>query len=244
MTVDIAILIGDCHLPYHDAEAVKLAFKVARLVQPKWLGQVGDMLDGYHLSRFDHDPNRKNATLAVEAAYGREFITKMRDRAEHIFVNEGNHEERLRRKLAQVPELHSTHPTMRELLELDPLEWIPYREIYTIGKLKVTHDLGPCGVNAIRQTLESAGHNIAFGHTHTGGVLYDGTVSGDRHVALNVGWLGNGSRADYATPRQRARWQHGLGFVEVERSTGNVSCHFLPFLGGTCNVPGVGRVSL
>lgn len=244
MTVDIAVLLGDVHLPYHDVDAVKLALKVAEASKPRWLGQGGDMLDGYHLSRFDHAPERKNATLSVEAKYGRALIREMRALAEIIFVNEGNHEERLRRKLAQVPELHSTHPSMRELLELEPDEWIPYRENYTIGKLKVTHDLGPCGVNAIRQTLEAAGHNIAFGHTHTGGVLYDGTVSGDRHVALNLGHLCNPDRADYATPRQRARWQHGVGYVEVERHSGNVWCHFLPFINGACNVPGVGRVSL
>lgn len=244
MTVDIALLLGDVHLPYHDADAVKLAFKVAELVKPRWFGQGGDLLDGYHLSRFDHDPDRRNATLSVEAKYGRAFIRHMRDLGDIIFVCEGNHEERLRRKLAQVPELHSTHPSMRQLLELETDEWIPYRENYTIGKLKVTHDLGPCGVNAIRQTLEAAGHNVAFGHTHTLGTLYDGTVSGDRHVALNIGHLCNPDRADYATPRQRARWQTGLGFVEVERETGHVWCHALPFIGNACTVPGYGRVSL
>lgn len=244
MTVDIAIALGDVHLPFHDADAVYLALKVMEVVRPRWGVQVGDMLDGYQLSRFDHDPDKKHVTLAVEARYGRGLIEKMRERSEQIYILEGNHEERLRRVLARVPELHSTHKSMRELLELERSEWVPYRQLLKIGKCKFVHDLGPAGVNALRQTLEAAGHNVVFGHTHQGGVLYDGNMAGDRHVALNCGWLGNPDHADYATPRSRARWQHGVGYIEIERETGECSCHFLPFVNGRCNVPGVGFISL
>lgn len=240
---DEVVVFGDVHLPFHDLNAVRLALKVASVVKPKYCVQVGDMLDGYHLSRFDHDPNMKHVTLAEEARYGREFIAAVRKRCEQAFFLEGNHEARLHKSLAKAPELHSTHPTMRELLGLKVKEWVPYRERLTLGKCNFVHDEGPCGVNALRQTIEAARKNLVFGHTHTLGTLYDG-VENERHGALNVGWLGNPKHATYATRRQRDRWQHGIGYVQIERGTGNCFLHALPFVNGQCVVPNHGVVAL
>jgi predicted phosphodiesterase len=236
------IAIGDVHLPFHDADAVALTLKVLDRVKPDQTVQIGDMLDGYHLSRFDHDPDLKQVTLREEARYGRAFIRAVEARTDESVWLEGNHEERLRRKLAQVPELHSTHPTMRELLELD--RYIPYQELYRVGNCYFVHDFGPAGVNAIRQTLEAARMNIVFGHTHQLGSVYDGDGRGSRHTGLNVGYLANPDRATYADPRARARWQHGLGYIEVDLVNHECWCFPVPFVNNACNIPGYGRISL
>lgn len=236
------IALGDVHVPFHNWDAVQLAFKVMDRVQPDITVQVGDMLDGYHLSRFDHDPDLKHVTLAEEAKYGRQFIRNVQRRTAVAKFLEGNHEERLRRVLAKVPELHSTHPSMRELLELD--DYVPYRSEYVVGKCHFVHDLGPAGVNALRQTVEAAGYNVVFGHTHQLGAVYDGNLSGDRHVGLNVGYLANPDKATYAPPRARARWQHGLGYIEIDERTGECWCYPVPFVNGAANIPGYGRIAL
>lgn len=239
------ITLGDVHLPFHDADAINLALAVIDRVQPDEVVQVGDMLDCYQLSRFDHDPALKHVTLNEEARYGRAFIRAVKARTDKTKWLGGNHEYRLHKALTRAPELYSTHPSIRELLQLTPEEYVPYEKHYVVGKMRFVHDLGPSGVNAIRQTLEAAGHNITFGHTHQLGVLYDGSCQDSRHAALNVGWLGNPEWATYAKPRARARWQHGLGYIEIDlRRDGECWVNAVPFVNGGCNIPGYGRVSL
>jgi predicted phosphodiesterase len=237
------LVAGDVHLPYHSADGVALFLKVARFVRPTQIVSIGDLIDGYHLSTFDKDPVGK-ADLATEVRYAKEFIWRCKDVCKSFHITEGNHEERLKRVLKRVPELHSTHPSLRHLIGLRLDEWTEYGEVYSPDGCKVSfaHDLGKMGVSATRDTQREFGGNIVFGHTHRAETLYTGNVRHEHHVAMNVGHMCNPARATYASLTARAKWREGCGLVEVD-SRGNGYCSFLPFINGSTVVQG-SQVSL
>lgn len=233
------LAIGDVHLPYYDQASIDLLFKVMDYYRPDVTVQVGDMLDGYLLSRFPKEQGKRIATLAEEARYGRAFIRELRRRTtEHVHFTEGNHEERLLRKLDEVPELFSTHPSIQEMLQLGDDEYTPYRETWKLGKAVFCHDLGYSGMSATRQHAEALETNVFFGHLHRMEVVYSGNLVGKKRVATCCGWLGNPDRATYATAPVRSRWMHGCVVIDIDDVTGVVYSTPVPFVLGTAQVHG------
>jgi len=76
------------------------------------------------------------------------------------------------------------------------------------------------------------------GNTHRLGVVYGGTVRGERHVACSVGWLGDFNAIDYRNQAMaRREWQHGFGFVNYQ-SNGVGWVTAVPIINGECVIDG------
>lgn len=224
------LVLGDIHFPWPHKPALAAVRRLITALKPHRIVQVGDLLDLYGISRFSKDPSR-GLTLKAEAALGRDFIAEMMDSCRDYRQLSGNHEYRLLKALWDVPELASTHPSMRELLGVPEASWTPYMTHLTLGRVTYMHDLGYSGVNALRATLRDFGGNVVFGHTHRAGTLYDGNARGERFVGMNVGFLGDGAAMDYLPEAKKVSWQLAVGLVD-ESHRGNVAMTVAPFVDG------------
>ena len=210
-------------------------------MQPDELVIIGDFADFYAVSSHDKSPSRRE-TMKDEVDGCNDLldiIDGMGFAKKHYVM--GNHEYRLDRYIAkQAPELYGLAPMTEGMLRLKERGFgvTQYREEYSIGKIDITHDVGPCGSTAMQRSLSTYGHNLVIGHTHRLGVAYQGTKRGGTMVCMNVGWLGDFDSIDY---RQKSLatndWQHGFGYVDFD-SEGNGWCVPVPIIDGTCKIQG------
>jgi predicted phosphodiesterase len=234
------LVCPDAHHPFVDQLAWRTFLAAAREWRPDVLVIIGDFIDCYSVSSHTKDPARK-VHFSDELAAANAALDEIDAlRIPRVIFTEGNHETRLSRAVAdRAPEFHGL-VDMRDLLRVAArgYEWVPYKQWVRVGKIAFTHDVERAGVNAARQSLVDFGGNLVFGHTHRGGVVYQGTVDGDQHVCLNVGWLGDYDSIDYKhQARARRDWQHGFGVVILDE-TGCGWCEFVPILSGRCIVGG------
>lgn len=222
MTADVftVVVIPDVHTPYHHRGAWTTVLDYVARGRPGAVVQLGDFQSLDSVSAHDHDP-KKVLSLSDEVAGARAALDEL-DLAcrrggvarGNRWMLEGNHETRLDRyALRLAPELRP-FVDWREMLQLDRRGWraVPYKHSLRLGELAFTHDVGRSGVNAARQSLLDVGHNVAFGHTHRVQVVYQGQVTGKRHVGATLGWLGDPEAIDYRhRDLVRRDWQHGFG---------------------------------
>lgn len=231
-------VMPDVHVPYHDPEAYALAVHAARELKPDVLVIIGDYVDCYAVSQFAKIPERRQ-DLKWEVDSSNELLDALNGIAPTVVFCEGNHENRLERYLCQrAPELYGM-VSAKNLLRIQERgwTWVQYKQWLKIGKVAFAHEIGHCGRNSAMQSLASFGGNIVFGHSHRAGAVYGGTVDGDRHFALNVGWLGDYSQVDYAHQSQMRDWQHGFGWIEQD-GDGNSWASFCPIVKGRVVVAG------
>lgn len=233
------IVCPDTHRPFHDRDAHALFEKVCREMRPDMGVIIGDYLDCYSISFHPKSPERR-ANLKAEIDDGLEGLDSLQATGIRRWMFcEGNHEFRLERYLEQkAPELYGLLG-IRELLRIDERgwDWVPYKKWKRVGKIAFSHEVGHAGKTAGQRSLDEFGGNIVFGHSHRGSVTYGGTVDGEKHVALNVGWLGDLESIDYTHQSKTRGWQHGFGWVDLD-TEGNGYCQFIPIVDGRCCVRG------
>ncbi len=238
MSIKTGIIIPDCHVPFHDKVAFKLALSIIAKLQPEYVVIIGDFADFYAVSLHGCDPGRQ-ANMKWEI----QEVNKALDRIEKLGIKkviycEGNHETRLTRYIMKkAPELDGLL-SAKEAFKIKERgwTWVPYMDYLQIGKLYVTHDYGRSGKYCAQQTLADFQHNIAFGHSHRATLCYSGNAVGEQHVGASLGWLGDPSTIDYMHKRKIQEWQHGVGLFYLEPNK-NVHLHFVPFLNGKAIVP-------
>jgi len=226
-------VIPDVHVPYHDKRAWAVCLEALKEVNPEKVVIIGDFADFYSVSQYSKDPKRV-LNLKWEVARVNEELDKVS--AKEVIFLEGNHEDRLRRYLQdKAPELFDM-ATIPELFHLQERGWtfIPYGDAYFSGKVMYVHDLGKAGKYAMFQTLDTSGMNTVFGHSHKGGIIYQGQQNSEGHFCMNVGWLGDYKKLDYIH-RVKARREWRLGFGLVEEVNGLAFAEFVPIVkGSTC----------
>ena len=163
-------------------------------------------------------------------------------RCREKWLLQGNHDLRIERYVAaNAPEISAYVDSWEEIYGLARAGWktLPSRESLQIGHLRMTHDVGRAGVNAARQSLLDVGENLAFGHTHRGQVVYQGTVHGRKLVGATLGWLGDPEAIDYRHRDMIRRDSiHGFGAVHM-RDDGVFWLQFIPIIDGCCVLDGV-----
>jgi hypothetical protein len=194
----------------------------------------------YRFSRYFKDPRRRETALDEIDAGNRALDDfDALDIPWHWCL--GNHEHRYSKYLSEeAPELVDVAPSLSDLFRLRTRKrgtWSEYGVPYRRGHIRFIHDVGPSGAAAMAQSLSSFGASLVFGHTHRLGVTYQGTLEGERRVAMNVGWLGDLGAVDYLKKHQTKDWQTGFGIVDIdERGIGY--CQAIPIIGGRCIIDG------
>ncbi len=180
---------SDTHFPSHDPAALGAVRGLIQAVDPEQLIHGGDLLDCYTLSRFSQDPNRKES-LQDEIDMARRHLHEVAQLAPNArrYLLEGNHEDRLRRVIWDLPGAASALPklvafreamTWPSLLQLEGVgfQWIGTEEqsrTRLLPKLITKHGTAVrkwSGYSA-RSEYERYGKGGISGHTHRLGAFY------------------------------------------------------------------------
>lgn len=240
------LVIPDMHIPYHDAVAWKVMLAAVIALKPDTVVIIGDFADCFEISDFAKPADRP-FTFKEEMGIVGDRLTELDEACREVGVTAklyflGNHEYRLSRYIAKnAPALHGL-VDIESLLKLKERGWqvIPYGEDFTIGKVHFSHEFGRCGKYATQQALVDMGHCVVFGHVHTASIAYGGFVTGERHVAMAVGWGGDYEALAFSYKRKalaKKDWIHGFGWCDID-AAGNGWLTFVPILDGKARCEG------
>ncbi len=213
------ICVGDAHIPFESKPVFKMVVNFIRDHPPQRLHLLGDLLDGYSISRFDKDPVRKD-NLQDELDSVRQRLTELRDAAPKatLIYSEGNHEYRLRRYLmSEAKALAGLRSlALEKLLDFDKLKirFQPADRPYRVGQLLFTHGnlVSKWSGASAKRHYEKYGCCVIHGHSHRLGAFY--------HTDINTtyGAWENGCLCsltpDYVTAPD---WQHGFSVVHYAK---------------------------
>lgn len=163
------VILSDIHFPYENFDAIEQASKFMEQYQPKYIILLGDVVDCYSLSRFDHDPKRI-LSLQKEFDLASAYLTDLREnfpRARIIYI-EGNHEKRLQKYLNSHPEISSLRTlTIPELLGLDSIG-VEYLPNFYLGDLYLTHGeiVRKYSGQSARGEMDKNDYSGVSAHTH------------------------------------------------------------------------------
>lgn len=240
------LVIPDMHFPYHCPLMWATVLAAIRTLKPDVVVVIGDFIDCFEISDFAKPADRK-LRFRDEIDLGSDALRTLEDVCEEAGVERrifcmGNHEHRFQRYIdKRAPELDGLL-SMESMLGLDETGWevVQYGQDIQIGRIHFSHEFGPCGKYAAQKVLASMGHCAVFGHVHTGQVVYDGFTTGERHVAMAVGWGGDYEALAFSYKRKAAakkEWIHGFGWCDID-GDGRGWCHFVPILDGIARVNG------
>jgi hypothetical protein len=137
------LIIGDVHIPYHDAKSIKVCFEYAKKQNVDCVYVNGDLLDFYDVSFHEKDI-RKRPSMDDELEMGHEFLKGLKKYFGcQVYYKPANHEYRLERYLAKnLKELANRQEWRLDvLLRLGELkiQYIDRRSKCYFGKLLVEH---------------------------------------------------------------------------------------------------------
>ena len=233
------VVLPDIHAPYHDPRALDCALQAIHVLRPQGILQIGDAADCYQLSRFPKDPGRQQR--AVDELEQAGEVMRYIDAALPSCVQwkvmlSGNHEDRLDSYVRnRAPDLDGMVRSVRSFILPDGWQWVSSKQYARVGKMAYHHGWRH-GIYAVRQSLQDWGGCLTFGHTHRAATWYGGTVRGEDHVCVNVGWLGDFDAIDYrlrATARRD--WQHAISPQDFD-ADGTVHAHVSPIVGGVMRI--------
>lgn len=239
--IERVLFVPDTHSPYEDKRAWRLMLQAAADFRPDTIVHLGDLADCYRISSHSKDP-RRTTRFKQEVEHTRERRAELDALgASRKILTEGNHEDRLRRYLAEkAPELFEFVGT-DDLLELTENGWefYPYRETAKVGKLHLTHDVGGGGKYSTARALDTYQASVAIGHHHAVQYYVSGDAKGGYQIGAQFGWLGDIRAVDYMSRVKVCRtWALGFGIGYHEPKTGHVFVVPVPIVKYSCVVEG------
>jgi hypothetical protein len=214
------LALPDQHMPCQNQAALDLAVAIGFAAKVTAIVNLGDALDFAPLSR--HMRSKRIHSLRGEQDEGRKFFRSLDQiGARFKCLTMGNHDTYLARWI------HSNAPALADIdgmdvdsmLGLSANGWrvVPYMEGLDMGGIHYTHEVGHCGIHAVRTSGEKMASAVVIGHVHsmTGVELH--SIAGVPQPAHSFGWLGDHVTIDY---KHRARamreWPHGVGLIESD----------------------------
>lgn len=225
----LAVIIPDCHIPYHHKRAFKLMQKIM-LDLKKQIDEIvilGDFADFYWVSNHPKDP-RVTASLLDEIEQVNQHLDWFDEyfpRVRKVYL-EGNHEVRLENYL-----LHSA-PALFGVTELKMLlrlnarpNWIfvPYgpTQAHPVlgGNLLARHTPLASTPKLVAQKGQTS---LVYGHIHRNESAHAVGLSGQTLHAFSPGWLGDQRFSEvFGYVRDHYQWQLGFALVYNGPRPGN-----------------------
>lgn len=218
------LVLSDVHVPYHDRAALDAALLHGDTFGPDVVLLNGDIADFYRISRYQHDPDRRNFKQEIEAV--RMFLGHLRARypKARIVYKLGNHEERWWTYLwGRAPELFGIDVASFGVLvqaEQHRVEIVDQQRPIRIGShLTVLHGHElPKGltnpVNPARGAFLRALDIVLMGHQHRTSEHTETTMNGRMITCWSTGCL-----CDLNPEYMRInRHNHGFATVTVDAS--------------------------
>lgn len=209
--------LSDIHIPYHDRASLAVALNFISDYKPDLIILGGDIFDCYDISDHAKDPDRQK-TLQDEFDEGREFIKAVDGISSAIVYLEGNHEERLKRLIAQNRGLFKLRSLDFPVAAGLPERWrfYPDQTHYRLGKLLVLHGnlkgRGGAVKHAAANMLGKLRTSCIFGHWHRFGTYYETDYEGTTRAGFANGHLCDVVEARYI---RSPDWQCGFSTIEL-----------------------------
>lgn len=211
------LVFNDVHIPNHNEAAVRNVFSLCEEIQPDHIVINGDLMDCYWLSSFPKEPGVPDFQAELDLTI--EFLEDLRAIAPTAKIDylEGNHEERLKRRLKEMKAFYSLRSlTIPGLLFLDDFD-ITYHKYkkpldFNGKALSIVHGhrvSKHSAYSAKAHLLDEGYMNVIIGHTHRMGMYYHSGHIGRRR-ALENGGLFDKNKLDYVV---NPNWQNGFCLV-------------------------------
>jgi len=222
-------VISDLQVPFHDVEAIKMAFTHINLNKCDCLLINGDLVDFYGLSSYEKDPRKRNFKAELEDSI--QVLKWIRANFKGIiyYSLDANHEDRFEKyMLRKAPELLSTDLfKIEDLLCLYDLKIIPLRGYDHIkaGKLPILHghtvfrSFG--SVNPAKTVFDRLKTSALVAHCHKKAEYTWTDLSNEPHTCWTTGCLMNIDSVSY-NPHGN-NYVHGFAIVNILDSDGNFS---------------------
>jgi predicted phosphodiesterase len=228
-------LLFDIHFPYHDLRAIELALNYFKRVKVDTIILGGDLIDCYHLSRYEKDPNQRiSAWEELRIMMG--FLTDLRDNFPNaeIVYKLGNHDERYEQYVKQncadifdfpvlsldyLINIHGKTDEERSLAKKRNVKIVTQKRVLKIGKLNVVHghEFGKSTfspVNPARGFYLRAKANTIGGHHHQTSEHIEKDLNNNITGCWSVGCLSD------LHPAYMPINKFNLGFARVEVEQG------------------------
>ena len=196
LTSDVLLVMADLHVPYHSAPLVDMAL---RMLQRHGGGEVVIIGD---LGNFDavsqHPKNAEVVDLETELDTIGRFLSKLSHHATGLTISNGNHDERLARKLdARFSLERLIHAALHEYplacdLRVTEYDYVLYRETWAFGHLSA-FSRRPGEV--ARKIADRYRRNVAVGHDHIQGFT---TTFDGKYLALSIGCMAHVDQYGYS----------------------------------------------
>lgn len=221
-----ALIIPDCHIPYHDEKAYNVMIEVAKYIDDEYgLDEIvilGDYADFYGVNSHGKDASiSETLTEEIYAVVEKlKELKKLFPKAKKIYL-EGNHEFRLARYINnKCPDLYGV-VDVASLLELRLLgyEFVPYGPTQSHAvldsKLIARHTPLAGGKHVAQNTVEKALSSVIFGHTHRIQEAQVVALDGKNYRGISSGWLGDSTHPVMQYVSGHHQWAHGFSVVTV-----------------------------
>lgn len=213
-------VFNDVHIPNHHEEGVANVMDFIRYEGFDHVVINGDLMDCYWLSSFPKEPGVPDFQAELDMTI--EFLEELRSAAPNAKIDylEGNHEERLKRRLKEMHAFHSLrNMNLQNLLYLDEFDitYHDYKKPLHINSLSVIHGhrlSKHAAYSAKAHLLDDDFQNVIMGHTHRMGLYCKSGYLGRRR-ALENGGLFDARKLDYMT---NPNWQNGFCVVYLKKS--------------------------
>lgn len=215
-------ILSDIHLPYYDEQALQAAIAYLKKWKPDTIILNGDIIDAYHLSRFEKDS--RNRSFKYELDMLKEFFNELKRifKNVHIVFVCGNHESRYEKMILQrIPELVDLGLfSFENVIDARNLgiEVVSSKRLVMAGKLNIGHGHEmPVGiaapVNPARGFFLKTKANFLGGHFHQHSSHMESDINGKQIGAWSTGCLCD-LHPSYMPIN---KWSHGFATVEVEK---------------------------
>jgi predicted phosphodiesterase len=218
------LLISDLHIPYHDNQAIELAFDygVKHGVNTVFIN--GDLLDFHHLSKFIKDPRKRSVKHEFDTA--KAFLVSLRATFPdaHIYWLKGNHcmryEHWLMTKAHEIFDDEYYHLENRLRLNEERIHIIDDKALVKAGKLAITHGhhimrgfFSP--VNSARGAWMKSKQSVIISHVHKVSSHMENNLDGQTFGTWSTGCLCE-LRPDYSP--LVANYQSGFAHITTDAS--------------------------
>lgn len=229
----VAVLAGDKHFPFSDERTLSILLTITSELQPDLLVDMGDIIDCYHLSRFDKNPDRLT-TLQDEIDQARAHLFSWGEcapGARKVLLG-GNHDARIEKMLWNLdgPAKALLKLTrFRELMTMDGLlglkemgwEFLPEdmqtkTELLPKTVLKHGTVVRKWSGGTAQGEWMRYGRSGASGHVHRLAMFLHAKHGGGSHF-----WLETGCCCTLDPEYMRdPDWQNGFMVLTVQKKTG------------------------
>jgi hypothetical protein len=232
-----ALVIPDCHVPYHHKKAVDIILEIATDIEG--LSEIvilGDFADFYAINSHGRHPKMMHI-LSEEI----EAVNSLLDVIDDLFPDikkvfiQGNHEFRLERYIINnAPALFGV--TQWNLLF--KLTQRPNWKSVHYGPMQCHRVLGsdlfsrhePYSMSSAKASLSKCSSNLVYGHIHRKDYAIARRPDGKKVINFSPGWLGDLRKKDvFGYVKTPPLWEMGAAIVKVEGSSKDFELEFLDF---------------